>query len=246
MHIDFLTIFPDLIRDAAAYGIAGRAVRAGLVDVIAHDLREFADDVHRTVDDTPCGGGAGMVFKPEPVARALAAIQDAGRPLENVIFLSPDGERLDQKTVNRLSIAPNLVLLCGRYRGIDERIRELYVTEEISVGDYVLSGGELPALVLMDAVVRLIPGAMGDAESALEDSFQNGLLDCPWYTRPREFEGLRVPDVLLSGDHQRIADWRRNTAVQRTRIRRPDLYESIETGDTAGSENEDAGRHGRS
>ena len=245
MHIDFLTIFPDLIRDAAAYGIAGRAIRAGLVDVIAHDLRDFADDVHRTVDDTPCGGGAGMVFKPEPVARALAAIQDAGRPLENVIFLSPDGERLDQKTVNRLSIAPNLVLLCGRYRGIDERIRELYVTEEISVGDYVLSGGELPALVLMDAVVRLIPGAMGDAESALEDSFQNGLLDCPWYTRPREFEGLRVPDVLLSGDHQRIADWRRNTAVQRTRIRRPDLYESIEGSDTAGSENEDAGRHGR-
>ena len=246
MHIDFLTIFPDLIRDAAAYGIAGRAIRAGLVDVIAHDLRDFADDVHRTVDDTPYGGGAGMVFKPEPVARALAAVQDAGRPLENVIFLSADGERLDQKTVNRLSIAPNLVLLCGRYRGIDERIRELYVTEEISVGDYVLSGGELPALVLMDAVVRLIPGAMGDAESALEDSFQNGLLDCPWYTRPREFEGLRVPDVLLSGDHQRIADWRRNTAVQRTRIRRPDLYESIETGDTAGSENEDAGRHGRS
>ena len=245
MHIDLLTIFPDLIRDAAAYGIAGRAIRAGLVDVIAHDLRDFADDVHRTVDDTPCGGGAGMVFKPEPVARALAAIQDAGRPLENVIFLSPDGERLNQKTVNRLSIAPNLVLLCGRYRGIDERIRELYVTEEISVGDYVLSGGELPALVLMDAVVRLIPGAMGDAESALEDSFQNGLLDCPWYTRPREFEGLRVPDVLLSGDHQRIADWRRDTAVQRTRIRRPDLYESIEGSDTAGSENEDAGRHGR-
>ena len=161
MHIDFLTIFPDLIREAAAYGITGRAIRTGLVDVIAHDLRDFANDAHRTVDDTPYGGGAGMVFKPGPIARALAAVQDAGRSLEHVIFLTPDGHQLDQKTVNRLSIAPGLVLLCGRYRGIDERIRELYVTEEISVGDYVLSGGELPALVLMDAVVRLIPGGDG-------------------------------------------------------------------------------------
>ena len=245
MHIDFLTIFPDLIREAAAYGITGRAIRTGLVDVIAHDLRDFADDAHRTVDDTPYGGGSGMVFKPGPIARALAAIQDAGRPLEHVIFLTPDGHQLDQKTVNRLSIAPGLVLLCGRYRGIDERIRELYVTEEISVGDYVLSGGELPALVLMDAVVRLIPGAMGDAESALEDSFQNGILDCPWYTRPREFEGMRVPDVLLSGDHQRIAGWRRDTAVQRTRKRRTDLYEKIEAGDTAGPENEDVDGRGK-
>ncbi len=245
MHIDFLTIFPDLIRDAAAYGITGRAIRTGLVDVIAHDLRDYADDAHRTVDDTPYGGGAGMVFKPGPIARALAAVQDAGRPLEHVIFLTPDGHQLDQKTVNRLSIAPGLVLLCGRYRGIDERVRELYVTEEISVGDYVLSGGELPALVLMDAVVRLIPRAMGDAESALEDSFQNGILDCPWYTRPREFEGLRVPDVLLSGDHQRIAGWRHDMAVQRTRKRRTDLYEKIEAGDTAGPENEDVDGRGK-
>lgn len=245
MHIDFLTIFPDLIREAAAYGISGRAVRAGLVDFIAHDLRDFTDDVHRTVDDTAYGGGAGMVFRPEPIARALAAIQGEGRPLEHVIFLTPDGKRLDQKTANRLSVAPNLVLLCGRYRGIDERIRKMYVSEEISIGDYVLSGGELPALVLMDAVVRLIPGALGDAESALEDSFQNGFLDCPWYTRPREFEGLRVPDVLLSGDHERIAGWRRDAAAQRTRKRRPDLYERIKSADLADSENEDVGGRGK-
>ena len=245
MHIDILTIFPDLIRDVAAYGISGRAIRAGLVDVFAHDLREFTDDVHGTVDDTPYGGGAGMVFKPGPIARALAAIQDAGRPLEHVIFLTPEGKRLDQKTVNRLSVAPNLVFLCGRYRGIDERVRELYVTEEISVGDYVLSGGELPALVLLDAIVRLIPGAIGDAESALEDSFQNGLLDCPWYTKPREFEGLRVPDVLLSGDHQRIAGWRYDTAVQRTRERRPDLFNRKGVGERAASENDNVGGHGK-
>ncbi len=243
MHIDILTIFPDLIRDVAAYGISGRAIRAGLVDVFAHDLREFTDDVHGTVDDTPYGGGAGMVFKPGPIARALAAIQDAGRPLEHVILLTPEGRRLDQNAANRLSVAPNLVFLCGRYRGIDERVRELYVTEEISVGDYVLSGGELPALVLLDAIVRLIPGAIGDAESALEDSFQNGLLDCPWYTRPREFEGLRVPDVLLSGDHQRIASWRRDTAKRRTRERRPDLVGKKGAGDGSGSENDNVGGH---
>ncbi len=245
MHIDFLTIFPNLIRDVVTYGISGRAIRSGLVDVVAHDLRDFTDDLHRTVDDTPCGGGAGMVFMPGPIARALGAIQEAGRPLEHVIFLTPEGKRLDQKTVNRLSLAPNLVFLCGRYRGIDERVRELYVTEEISVGDYVLSGGELPALALMDAIVRLIPGAMGDAESALEDSFQNGLLDCPWYTRPREFEGLRVPDVLLSGDHRQIAKWRHDAAVERTRKRRPDLYNIRESGYGSSAGNHNAGGHGR-
>ena len=245
MHIDFLTIFPDLIREVVAYGISGRAIQSGLVDVVAHDLRDFSDDEHRTVDDTPYGGGAGMVFMPRPVARALGAIQEAGRPLEHVIFLTPEGKRLDQKTANRLSLAPNLVFLCGRYRGIDERVRELYVTEEISVGDYVLSGGELPALVLMDAIVRLIPGSMGDAESALEDSFQNGLLDCPWYTRPREFEGLRVPDVLLSGDHRKIAGWRHDAALERTRKRRPDLYNVKESDHSSGSGINNAGGRGR-
>lgn len=224
MRIDVLTIFPDLIRQVLSQGILGRAVKAGLVEVQAHDLRDYTDDLHRTVDDTPYGGGAGMVFKPEPMARALKAI-DSELPLEKVIFLTPEGRRLDQATANGFSLEAHLVLLCGRYRGIDERIRQLYVTDEISVGDYVLSGGELPALVLIDAVVRLIPGAMGDAESALEDSFQNGLLDCPWYTRPQVFEGLPVPEVLLGGNHRLIAEWRREEAMKRTRERRPDLLD---------------------
>jgi tRNA (guanine37-N1)-methyltransferase len=224
MRIDVLTIFPDLIRDVLSYSIPGRAIKAGLVDVQVCDLRDFTDDVHRTVDDAPYGGGAGMVFKPEPIARALNAI-GGGKPPEPVIFLTPEGRRLDQDLANRLSLEPRLVLLCGRYRGIDERIRERYVTDEISVGDYVVSGGELPALVLMDALVRLIPGAVGDAESALGDSFQDGLLDCPWYTRPHTFEGLEVPKVLTGGNHREIAEWRRKQAIRRTRERRPDLLE---------------------
>jgi tRNA (guanine37-N1)-methyltransferase len=170
-----------------------------------------------------------MVFKPEPIARALKAIASE-RPFEKVIFLSPEGERLDQAMANRLSLEENLVLLCGRYRGIDERIRERYVTDEISVGDYVLSGGELPALVLIDAVIRLIPGAVGDAESALEDSFQDGLLDCPWYTRPPVFEGLSVPEVLQGGNHRLIAQWRQQEAIKRTRERRPDLLDEDHIG----------------
>lgn len=229
MRIDVLTIFPDLIRQVLSYSIPGRAIQAGLVEVRAHDLRTYTDDVHRTVDDTPYGGGAGMLFKPEPIGRALKALAEGGRVPEPVIFLTPEGRRLDQDTVNRLSIQERLVLLCGHYRGIDERVRQLYVTEEISIGDYVVSGGELPALVLIDAVVRLIPGAIGDAESALEDSFQNGLLDCPWYTRPRVFEGIPVPEVLLSGNHREIARWRRQEAIRRTRERRPDLLEDFES-----------------
>ena len=228
MRIDVLTIFPDLIRLALSYSIPGRAIEAGLLTVTAHDLRDQTDDVHRTVDDTPYGGGAGMVMKPEPLARALSEIEkDSGQPAP-VIYLTPEGARLDQSILNRLSVADHLVLLCGRYRGIDERIRERYVTEEISVGDYVLSGGELPALVLIDGIARLIPGAVGDAESALDDSFQNGLLDCPWYTRPREFEGLTVPEVLLGGDHKQIVEWRREKAAERTRARRPDLIKKCE------------------
>ena len=223
MRIDVLTIFPDLIRQALSHSIPGRAMKAGVVQLSVHDLRDYTDDPHRTVDDTPYGGGAGMVFKPEPIARALKSIFPEGPSHNKVVFLTPEGKRLDQAMANRMSLEKHLTLLCGRYRGIDERIRQRYVTEEVSIGDYVLSGGELPALVLIDAVVRLIPGAIGDAESALEDSFQNGLLDCPWYTRPRVFEGLPVPEVLMSGDHRRIAQWRRQEAIRRTRERRPDL-----------------------
>ena len=219
-----MTIFPDLIREALSYSIPARAMKAGLVEIVAHNLRDQTDDVHQTVDDTPYGGGAGMIFKPEPIARTLQALSEEG-PLNRVIFLTPEGQQLDQSMANELSLEDRLVLLCGHYRGVDERIRERYVTDEISIGDYVVSGGELPALVLIDAIVRLIPGTLGDAESALGDSFQNGLLDCAWYTRPREFEGLSVPEVLLSGDHQKIAAWREENARQRTRERRPDLLE---------------------
>ena len=221
MRIDVITIFPDLIRDVLKYSIPRRAIDEGLIDVLAHDLRDHADDKHKTIDDTPYGGGAGMIFKPEPIARAIEALPTGGR----VIFLTPQGRLFTQTVANELSLSDHLVLLCGHYRGIDERIRENYVDDEISIGDYVLSGGELPALILIDALIRLIPGAIGNAESALEDSFQNGLLDCAWYTRPREFEGLTVPEALLSGDQKKVAQWRRNNARQRTLERRPDLLE---------------------
>ncbi|MCY3680191.1 MAG: tRNA (guanosine(37)-N1)-methyltransferase TrmD [Gemmatimonadetes bacterium] len=221
MRIDVITIFPDLIRDVLKYSIPRRAIDAGLIDILAHDLRDHADDKHKTIDDTPYGGGAGMIFKPEPIARAIEALPTGGR----VIFLTPQGRLFTQSVANELSLSDHLVLLCGHYRGIDERVRESYVDDEISIGDYVLSGGELPALILIDALIRLIPGAIGNAESALEDSFQNGLLDCAWYTRPREFEGLTVPEALLSGDHKKVAQWRRENARQRTLERRPDLLE---------------------
>ena len=221
MRIDVITIFPDLIRDVLKYSIPRRAIDAGLIDVLAHDLRDHADDKHKTIDDTPYGGGAGMIFKPEPIARAIEALPTGGR----VIFLTPQGRLFTQSVANELSLSDHLVLLCGHYRGIDERVRKNYVDDEISIGDYVLSGGELPALILIDALIRLIPGAIGNAESALEDSFQNGLLDCAWYTRPREFEGLIVPEALLSGDHKKVAQWRRDNARQRTLERRPDLLE---------------------
>ena len=221
MRIDVITIFPDLIRDVLQYSIPRRAIDAGLIRVLAHDLRDHADDKHKTIDDTPYGGGAGMIFKPEPIARAIDALPEGGR----VIFLTPQGRQFTQSVANELSLSDHLILLCGHYRGIDERVRETYVDDEISIGDYVLSGGELPALILIDALIRLIPGAIGNAESALEDSFQNGLLDCAWYTRPREFEGVTVPEALLSGDHKKVAQWRRENARQRTIERRPDLLE---------------------
>ena len=221
MRIDVITIFPDLIRDVLQYSIPRRAIAAGLIDVLAHDLRDHADDKHKTIDDTPYGGGAGMIFKPEPIARAIEALPTGSR----VIFLTPQGRLFTQSVANELSLSDHLVLLCGHYRGIDERVRESYVDDEISIGDYVLSGGELPALILIDALIRLIPGAIGNAESALGDSFQNDLLDCAWYTRPREFEGLTVPEALLSGDHKKVAQWRRDNARQRTLERRPDLLE---------------------
>jgi tRNA (guanine37-N1)-methyltransferase len=223
MRFDVITIFPDLVTNAIMQSIPGRAIKAGLVEVVTHDLRDYTEDKHKTVDDTPYGGGAGMIFKPEPLAKAIEDVR--GESEAPVIYLTAEGRRLDQETANAFSLQEHVILLCGHYRGIDERIRERYVTDELSIGDYVLSGGELPALVLMDAVIRLIPGAIGDAVSALDDSFQNGLLDAPWYTRPRSFDGMEVPEVLLNGDHQKITEWREDQAVKRTRERRPDLLD---------------------
>ena len=222
MTFDIVTIFPAMIEPQLTAGILGRAAAAGVVDVKIHDLRNFTADRHRVVDDMPYGGGPGMVLKPDPIFRALAAIEaDRGQPL-TVVLTSPQGTRFTQAEARRLSQCRGLVLLCGRYEGFDERIRER-VDEELSIGDYVLSGGELPAMVVLDAVTRLVPGVVGDEQSVVHDSFTRGLLDFPQYTRPPEIEALRVPDVLLSGNHAEIRRWRKRQAVTRTWTRRPDL-----------------------
>jgi tRNA (guanine37-N1)-methyltransferase len=220
--VDIVTIFPEMISGQLSQGVLGRAIERGILDVKVHDLRDFTTDRHRVVDDVPYGGGPGMVLKPEPMFRALDAIEAArGRSL-NVVMTSPQGSRLTQAEARRLSGVEHLVLLCGRYEGVDERVRER-VSEEISIGDYVLSGGELPALVILDAVARLVPGVVGDERSVIDDSFSRGLLDFPQYTRPAELGAFRVPDVLLSGHHGEIRRWRKREAVARTLERRPDL-----------------------
>jgi tRNA (guanine37-N1)-methyltransferase len=222
MRIDVVTGFPRLVAGPLQESMLKRAQNLGSVEIRIHDLREHTADRHRTIDDTPFGGGAGMILKPEPVFACVEKLQ-AERQYESVIYLSADGERLTQQTANTLSLSTNLILLCGHYKGIDERIRERLVTREISIGDYVLTGGELPALVLIDCIVRLIPGVLHDGTSLLDDSFQEGLLDAPQYTRPAEFRGMTVPDVLLSGNHELIERWRREQRLGRTRARRSDL-----------------------
>jgi tRNA (guanine37-N1)-methyltransferase len=222
MTVDLVTIFPAMIEQPLAAGVLGRAIGNGTLDVRVRDLRGFTTDRHRVVDDVPYGGGPGMVLKPEPLFRALDAVEaDRGRPL-TVVLTSPQGRPFTQAEAQRLSGVEHLVLLCGRYEGIDERVRAR-VTEEISIGDYVLSGGELPALVILDAVARLVPGVVGDEQSVAEDSFSRGLLDFPQYTRPAEVGALKVPDVLMSGNHADIRRWRKREAVSRTLERRPDL-----------------------
>ena len=236
MRFDVVTIFPAMVRQALDEGIVGRAIERKMLEVVVHDLRDFTTDRHRVVDDVPYGGGPGMVLKPEPLFRALDAIeaQDARTPM--VLLTSPHGTRLTQRVVERFSGQPRLVLLCGRYEGIDERVRSL-VHEEVSIGDYVLSGGELPALVIIDAVARLVPGVVGDEQSVAEDSFGRGLLDFPHYTRPAEIsagasgEVLKVPDVLLSGNHAEIRRWRKREALARTLARRPDLLDAASLDD---------------
>ncbi len=222
MRIDVLTIFPDLFALPLATSIVGRAQAKGLASVEAHDVRRWADDERGTVDDAPYGGGGGMIMLAEPLARAIRETKASGAA-GPVIMLAPDGERLTQSIVNELALEESLVLVCGHYRGVDERLRALYVDREISIGDFVTTGGELPALVLIDAMIRLIPGVLGNFESALDDSFQDDTLDCPWYSRPREFEGMEVPEVLVGGDRAAVRRWRLNESRRRTLERRPDI-----------------------
>jgi tRNA (guanine37-N1)-methyltransferase len=230
MKIDIVTIFPRMVEAPLAEGIIGRAIGRGLIDVRVHDLRDFATDRHRVVDDVPFGGGPGMVLKPEPIFRAVDRIREQrtieGPAREAVILTSPDGERLTHGVAERLSGFDRLVVLCGRYEGVDERVRTHLATDTISIGDYVVSGGELPALVIVDAVVRLVPGVVGDEASVAGDTFVRGLLDYPQYTRPAEFRGHAVPAVLLSGHHGEIEKWRRRQVLERTAERRPDLIEA--------------------
>jgi tRNA (guanine37-N1)-methyltransferase len=223
MKFDIVTIFPRMVEAGLADGIVGRARDAGLLDVAVHDLRDFTTDRHHVVDDVPFGGGPGMVMKPEPFFVAMERIgQTRGRP-DAVWLMSPAGRRFTQGEARRLAGMAHVAILCGRYEGIDERVRESLATDEVSIGDYVLSGGELPAMVVVDAVARLIPGVVGDDQSVEEDSFSRGLLDYPHYTRPAEYDGRRVPDVLLSGHHAEIRRWRTEQALRRTMDRRPEL-----------------------
>ena len=223
MRFDIVTIFPKMVEAPLAEGIVGRAIERGALDVRVHDLRAFTTDRHRVVDDTPFGGGPGMVMKPEPLFRAVEQIAAARGKPGAVILTSPDGPTLTHATAERLRDLGHVAILCGRYEGVDERVRAHLATEEISIGDYVLSGGELPALVIVDAVARLVPGVVGDEQSVARDTFATGLLDFPQYTRPAEFDGMAVPPVLLSGHHAEIERWRRREALRRTLKRRPEL-----------------------
>jgi tRNA (guanine37-N1)-methyltransferase len=223
VRIDVLTIFPEIFESPVRESLLGKAIEGGLLDVRVHDIRDHATDRHRQVDDEPYGGGPGMVMKPEPV---FAAVEALGEGSKRVLVLSPAGRRLDQAFVRELATAPWLVLICGRYEGVDERVVEGLPAEEVSIGDYVLSGGEVPALVVLEAVTRLVPGVIGREESHERDSFgPDGLLDHPQYTRPPEFRGMAVPEVLLSGNHAEIERWRRESALEKTRRNRPDLLE---------------------
>ena len=228
MKIALITLFPEMFEALTDYGVSGRAVNQGLLEISSFNPRDFAEDAHSTVDDRPYGGGPGMVLMIEPLRKAIDAAKDwiDGKPL--VVYLSHKGKVLQQSTVNSMAEQQSIILIAGRYEGIDERLIQLEVDQEWSIGDYVLSGGELPAMVVVDALIRQIPGALGHSDSASQDSFADGLLDCPHYTRPDKYEELKVPDVLLSGDHEKIRQWRLQQSLLRTQQRRPDLLDRLE------------------
>ena len=222
MRIDIITVLPEMLQSPLNCSILQRAQNKGLAELHVHNLRDYTLNKHRKVDDYPFGGEAGMVMQIEPVDRCISALK-AQRDYDEVIFTAPDGERFNQKIANQMSLLDNIIILCGHYKGIDYRIREHLITRELSVGDYVLTGGELPAAIIADAIVRLIPGAIGDEQSALTDSFQDNLLEAPIYTRPAVYKGWEVPEILLSGHEAKIADWKHEQALERTRRLRPDL-----------------------
>ena len=232
VRFDIITIFPGMFSSAMGESIVGRAVKSGLAEINCVDLRDFTEDRYRSIDDRPYGGGPGMVFKPEPVFDAVESVLSQVEPSDDgrvrKIILTPQGRRLDQSLMRELAQEKRIVMLCGHYEGFDERIIEGLDFEEVSIGDYVLSGGELPAMVLVDGIVRLLPGALGHPESSSQESFENGVLDYPQYTRPPEYRGMKVPDVLLSGNHAEIEQWRRQQSLERTRERRGDLLENKE------------------
>lgn len=222
LHIDIISVLPDLIKSPLEHSILKRGKDKGLININVVDLRQYGLGKSRSVDDYQFGGGAGMVMRIEPIFNCINDLKKQ-RTYDEVIFLTPDGEVFEQKTANKLSLCSNIILLCGHYKGIDERIREHLITKEISIGDYVLTGGELPAIIVADAICRLVPGVISDEESALSDSFQDDLLAPPLYTRPAEFEGWKVPDILLSGDFKKISEWREEKAVEKTQLKRPNL-----------------------
>lgn len=224
MRIDIITVLPELLESPLGHSIIKRAQEKGLVEIVVHNLRDFTEDKHRRVDDYPFGGEAGMVMKVEPIYNCITQLKSE-REYDEIIYTSPDGATFNQGEANRLSIKKNIIILCGHYKGIDYRLREHLITKEISIGDYVLTGGELAAAIITDSVVRVIPGAIGDEASALSDSFQDNLLAPPVYTRPAEFNGWKVPDILLSGDFKKISEWQENQAYERTLRLRPDLLE---------------------
>ncbi|AKD03349.1 tRNA (guanosine(37)-N1)-methyltransferase TrmD [Pontibacter korlensis] len=222
MRFDIISCQPDLLDSPFSHSILKRAQQKGLVEIHIHDLRKFAINKHGQIDDYAFGGGAGMVMMIEPIDKCISELQ-AERKYDAIIYMTPDGQTLNQRIVNQFSLMENVIILCGHYKGVDERVRQHYVTHEISIGDYVLSGGELGAAVLADAIIRIIPGVLNDESSALTDSFQDGLLAPPVYTRPAEYKGMKVPDILMSGDTPKIEQWRFEQAIERTKLRRPDL-----------------------